>query len=92
MPLGTNLLGVNSGFFYVDAAGSGNGSSFTMTVTSAQPRFFQAVRLDDVSNCSAIADWALHWGLPSYGDVVFALNPVLLLSLTKAPSNQPIRN
>jgi len=74
--------GAFSGFFYVDPPGTANGSSFTMTVTSTQPRFFQAVRLDDVSNCSASAGWASHWGLPSYGDIIFALNPSADQSLT----------
>jgi len=67
--------GVFSGFYYVDPPGSANGSIFTMTVTSSQPRFFQAIRVDDVGNCSYLASWASYYGLPSYGDIVFALNP-----------------
>jgi len=74
--------GINSGFFNVDPAGSANGSSFTFTVTSIEPRFLQVVRLDNVANCSALADWALRWGLPSYGDVIFSLNPSAAQSFT----------
>jgi len=74
--------GSNSGFFNVDPAGSANGSSFTLTVTSTQPRFFQAIRLDSVANCAAVADWALRWRLPSFGDIVFSLNPSAEQNLT----------
>ena len=69
-------LGTFSGFFYVDPQGTVTGSAFTMTLTDTNPKFFMAIRVDSVGDCSALAEWSLHWNLKNSTYIMFALNPV----------------
>lgn len=69
-------IGTFSGFLYLDPQGTVTGSTFTMTLSDNNPKFFMAIRVDLVGNCSALADWSHKWNLGSSGDIMFALNPV----------------
>jgi hypothetical protein len=70
----------------MDETGASNGTTFTITVTDGNPRFFYMVRDLYLSNCAILADWTLIYNIPSTDDVLFALNPVVfLLSGTNCP-------
>ena len=73
------MKGISSGFFYIDDAGTLNGTTFTITVTDGNPRFFYMVRDIYLSNCAVLSGWTLIYNIPTGDDVLFALNPVVWL-------------
>jgi len=66
----------------MDAEGSWNGTTFTITVVDSTPRFFYTVDIYFVNNCSLLGDWDERAELPADTDEVFALNPVECLSVS----------
>lgn len=71
-------VGIFSGYFLVD--GTWNGSTFTLTVTDADPHFLYFSTYRQEANgqfCPGLGGWDSHFDLPVNQSVLFAINPVL---------------
>ena len=71
----TNLSGFFSGYFTVDPLGSGNASSFTLTVADSNPHFFYMVTSYYAFDCGFLGTWSSQYSFGPAEDVLFALNP-----------------
>lgn len=71
----TPISGFFSGYFTIDPLGSGNGSSFTLTVADSNPHFFYMVTAYYSSDCAFLGTWSSQYSFGPAEDVLFALNP-----------------
>jgi len=71
------IIGIYSGFFYVDPQGTANESSFTITVSDSEPHFFYMIKEAYLTHCSTLGVWSTYFKYDPEWDVIFALNPVI---------------